>query len=109
MAQIDTIERADALAEAARRIRDHYGERLAALYALPDYPFPDGESTDVDEIPELNLVAILNPPVDVFREIEFAADLTDELYDEVGFYVTTQVVDPGEDLATKARKEGVRI
>jgi hypothetical protein len=110
MAELLSIQRADVLADAARRIRKHLGERLAELYALPQYPFPDnGGEVGEEVLPELHLVAVLNPPISVFQELEFTADLTGDLCDRYGFYVSTNLSLVGDELAEQAREEGVRL
>jgi hypothetical protein len=108
MAEPVTIERFAVLAGAAGHIRKHYGDRLAELYVLPQRSYPDCDDEDV-EIDELHLVAILNPPVDVFDEFEFTASLTGMLFEQHGFYVTTHIAKPASELATLTRDEGVRL
>ena len=100
MAEPILITRADVLAGAARRLRQHFGPRLSELFALFD------EKSDADE---LHLIAIVNSPVDLFVEVGFTAQLTGELYDAYGYFVTTHLVKPTGDLAELARSEGVLL
>lgn len=107
MAETLSIERADVLAEAARRIRKHYCERLIELYVVSRHPYPEGGGEG--EVQELNLVAILHSPVNVFEETDFSVDLNDALDYEFGYFVSIHVDSPTGDLAEWARKTGVRI
>ena len=47
-----TCTPADVLATLSRRYREHYGDRLVGIYAVPEFPFADEgpEKTEDDDV-----------------------------------------------------------
>lgn len=100
-----TVTRADAIVEAARQLRKYYGDRLVALYALPEDPYEPEE--DGDEI--IHLVVVLPPPVHVFDESEATGLLIDQLQHELGFVLFNHTATRGDEPAEHAREEGILL
>ena len=103
-----TITRVDALAHYARAIRRHFGDRLEALYALPDHPFEEGD----DET--LYVVVVLAGKT--WPDVDAVADAASEAaaQQEGGYSIHPFVLDAarlatGDPLAQRVRAEGVAL
>lgn len=102
MPDVTTIP-AEVLAEAASRLRRHYGERLKELYALPRSPY------DPDEDSHIHLVLVLKDPFDAYEEAEPLSRIVDALNRRyAGDLVVFQHI-ADDQLAAQARAEGVRL
>ena len=102
------VTRVDVLAEAARRLREHYKNRLTALYALPEDPY---EPTPDDEDFAIHLVIILREPFDFLVENEQTTNIIDPInHENAGHFVLfDRVCGLGDELALHAREEGVLL
>ncbi|MCS4158900.1 hypothetical protein [Salinibacter ruber] len=75
---------ADVLATLSRRYREHYGDRLVGIYAVPELPFSDEgpEETEDDDVRAIEILVILQGPYDHFEEtdpvVDIAMDVTEE-------------------------------
>ena len=75
---------ADVLATLPCRYREHYGDRLVGLYAVPEFPFADEgpEKTEDDVVRAIEVVVLLKDPYDPFEEadpvVDIATDVTEE-------------------------------
>ncbi|MEF8939868.1 MAG: hypothetical protein V5A22_08460, partial [Salinivenus sp.] len=76
-----------------RRCREHYGDRFAGIYAVPESPFSDeGPGEDADDVRAIEVVVILQKPYDPFEEtdpplVDIAMDVTEEYDWWVGIFV----------------------
>ena len=100
--------RVDILAALARRYREEYGDRLAALYALPRNPF---EPEEEHEVENLDVVVVLRNVEDHFTEtdgvVEVAMRVEREHNFEYGIFPHHASED--DDFVQVAKEEGVRL
>jgi len=100
--------RVDILAALARRYREEYGDRLAALYALPRNPF---EPEEEHEVENLDVVVVLRNVEDHFAEtdgvVEVAMKVEREHDFEYGIFPHHASED--DDFVQVAKEEGVRL
>lgn len=103
---------ADVLATLSRRYREHYGDRLVAIYAVPEFPFSDeGPGGEDDDVRAIEVVVILGEPYEPFEEtdpvVDIAMDVTEEYDWWIGVFARHAVRD--DDLADWAREKGVEL
>jgi hypothetical protein len=104
---------ADVLATFSRRYREHYGDRLVGIFAVPEFPFSDegpGDGGD-DDGRAIEVVVILQEPYDPFEEtdpvVDIAMDVTEEYDWWMGIFARHAA--RGDDLADWARERGVEL
>ncbi|MFP4228168.1 MAG: hypothetical protein ACLFTE_04980 [Salinivenus sp.] len=104
---------ADVLATLSRRYREHYGDRLVGIYAVPEFPFSDEgiEETEDDDVRAIEVLVILHDPYDPFEEtdpvVDIAMDVTEEYDWWMGIFARHAA--PDDNLADWAREKGVEI
>lgn len=105
---MQTVTPADVLAALSRRYREHYGDRLVAIYALPNDPYEPEEDSEVNAI---DLVVVLRAPYDHFAETDPVVDIAHEVMDEVDWSIGVFPRHAAEDdeLTEIARRQGVEI
>ncbi len=111
MAEVEIPTKADAIALLARRLRQHYGDRLRQLFLLKDDPYePSGEDFAI------YLVAVLaDDAYDRFETIGEVARIGNQVDAEMDYTVASAIyplsVSDFEDAdrwtARAAREEGV--
>lgn len=108
---METITPADILATLSRRYREHYGNRLVGVYAVPNMPFWDEWGRADDDIRAVEVVVILRGPYDHFEETDPVVDIAtavSEAFDwRVGVFARHTAHD-GE-LADWARERGIEL
>lgn len=108
---MQTITPADVLATLSRRYREHYGNRLGGIYAVPKAPYEDEWGEGDDEIRGIEVVVILQGPYDHFEEtdpvVEIAMGVTEEYDWWTGIFARHAAHD--DDLAEWARENGVEL
>jgi hypothetical protein len=102
----------DVLAALSRRYREHYGDRLLGLYAVPEFPFSDeGTADEDDDVRAVEVVVILQGPYDHFAEtdpvVDIAMSVTEEFDGWMGVFARHAEED--DQLAEWARERGVEI
>lgn len=71
-----------------RRCREHYGDRLAGIYAVPESPFSDeGSGKDADDVGAIEVVVILQKPYDPFEETDPLVDMAMDVTEEYDWWV----------------------
>ena len=103
---MQTLTKADLLAESIRKYTDHYRDRLIAIYILPDHPYePEGDEGT------LHLVLVLKEPYQHFSETDPVADIADEVARKYDFRwnVLAHHTSAKGELAERAAAEGVRL
>lgn len=103
---------ADVLVTLSRRYRDHYGDRLTGVYAVPEFPFSDEEPEgEDDDVRAIEVVAILKEPYEPFQEedpvVNIATDITEEYNWWMGVFARHAAHD--DDLADWAQEKGVEL
>jgi hypothetical protein len=103
---------ADILATLSRRYREHYGERLAGIYAVPEFPFSDeGPEREDDDVNVIEVVVILQGPYDHFEETDPVVDIAMEVTEKYDWWmgIFTRHAAHDDDLADWAREKGVEL
>lgn len=105
---MEATARVDILAALARRYRDEYGDRLAALYALPRNPFEPEEEREVEN---LDVVVVLRDVDDHFAETDGVAKVAMEVEREYDFEygIFPHHASEDDDFVQVAREKGVRL
>ncbi|MEF8817792.1 MAG: hypothetical protein V5A20_08985 [Salinibacter sp.] len=102
---------ADVLATLSRRYREHYGDRLVGIYAVPEFPFSDDtpEKTEDDDVRAIEVLVILHGPYDPFEEtdpvVDIAMDVTEECDWKMGILVRHAA--HNSDFARRIEGDGV--
>ena len=102
----------DVLVTLSRRYREHYGERLAGIYVVPEFPFSDeGPEGEDDDVRAIEVVVILQGPYDHSEEtdpvVDIAMDVTEEYDWWTGIFVRHAARD--SDLAEEAECKGIVV
>lgn len=103
---------ADVLAALSRRYREHYGDRLLGLYAVPEFPFSDeGPGSGDDDVRAVEVVVILQGPYDHFAETDPVVDIAMGVTEEFDWWmgVFARHAEESDQLAEWARERGVEI
>jgi hypothetical protein len=103
---------ADVLATLSRRYREHYGDRLMGIYAVPEFPFSDeGPEGEDDEVRAIEVLVILQGPYDHFEETDSIVDIAMEVTEEYDWWmgIFTRHAAHDDDLADWAREKGVEL
>lgn len=100
---------ADVLATLSRRDREHDGDRLVAIYAVPEFPFSDeGPDEEDDDVRAVEVVIILGEPYEPSEEtdpvVDIAMDVTEEYDWWMGIFARHAARD--DTLAGWAREKG---
>lgn len=99
--QTKTTHRADLLAEAARRLRRHYGDELERLYALAHAPYEPDEA--------VHLVAVLSNFEPFAEGLEPAGVIGTLARDYNTSFVVHEAPTEGDELTARAQSEGVPL
>ncbi len=104
---------ADILATLSRRYREHYGDRLIEIYAVPEFPFSDEgpEETEDDDVRAIEVVVLLEGPYDPFEETDPVVDIAMDVTEEYDWWmgIFARHASQSDDLADWARENGVEI
>ncbi len=103
---------ADVLATLSRRYREHYGNRIVGIYAVPEFPFSDeGPGDEEDDVRAVEVVVILHGPYDHFAETDPIVDIAMSVTEEFDWWmgVFSRHAEEGDRLAEWARERGVEI
>ena len=104
---------ADVLATLSRRYREHYGDRLVGIYAVPEFPFSDEgpEETEDDDVRATEILVILQGPYDHFEETDPVVDIAMEVTEEYDWWmgIFARHAAHDDDLADWAREKGVEL
>jgi hypothetical protein len=104
---------ADVLASVSRRYRKHYGDRLAGVYAVPEFPFSDDapEAEDGDDVQAIEVVVILRGEYEPFQETDPVVDIAMDVTEEYDWWMSVFARHAADDshLADWARRKGVEI
>lgn len=103
---------ADVLATLSRRYREHYGDRLVGIYAVPEFPFSDeGPEGEDDDVRAIEVVVILKGPYDHFEETDPVVDIAMEVTEEYDWWmgIFTRHAEHDDNLADWARENGVEL
>jgi len=104
---------ADVLATLSRRYREHYGDRLVGIYAVPEFPFADEgpQKTEDDDVRAIEVLVILDGPYDPFEETEPVVDIAMDVTEEYDWWtgIFARHAEEDDQLADWARKNGVEL
>ena len=103
---------ADVLAVLSRRYREHYGDRLIGIYAVPEFPFSDeGLENGDDAVRAVEVVVILQGAYDHFAETDPVVDIAMNVTEEFDWWmgVFARHAEESDQLAEWARERGVEI
>lgn len=105
---METVTRANVLAELAQRYRAHYRNRLAGLYALPNDPY---EPEDEPASGAVDVVVVLQGPYPYFEESDAVARIADEVMREYDtpFVIMPHHVPDDATLVQRARRTGIEL
>ena len=73
---------ADVLATLSRRYREHYGDRLAGVYAVPEDPYEDRSPTEGELEGAVEVFVVLREPYEPFEETDDVTRIAYEVMDE---------------------------
>lgn len=103
-----TVSRGDALALLARRYHNHYGNRLAGVYATPYDPYEPERGHDESGI---HVVVVLDALHEHWEETDPISRIAHEVMEEVQWSVpiVPHHVSSESALAHRMQEEGVRL
>ena len=103
---METVTPAGVLATLSRRYREHYGERLVGVYAVPDMPFWDERGGADDDVRAVEVVVVLRGPYDFFEETDPVVDIATEVSEAFDWWmgVFARHAAHDDDLAGWARE-----
>lgn len=102
---------ADVLATLSRRYREHYGGRLAGVYAVPEDPY-DPRSEKVEEIEDaVDVFVIFREPYEPFEETDDVTRIAYEVMDETDWelFIAPHHVSEKSRRAVWVEEEGTEI
>ena len=106
---METVTPADVLATLSRRYREHYGECLVDVYAVPDMPFWDEWGEADDDVRAVEVV-VLCGPYDFFKEVDPVVDIATEVSEAFDWWtVFARHAAHDDDLAGWARERGIEL
>ena len=73
---------ADVLATLSRRYREHYGDRLAGVYAVPRDPYEERSPTEGELEGSVEVFVVLQEPYEPFEETDDVTRIAYEVMDE---------------------------
>jgi hypothetical protein len=93
---------ADVLATLSRRYREHYGDRLAGVYAVPEDPYEERAPTENELEGAVEVFVVLKEPYEPFEETDDVTRIAYEVMDETDWDLH---VIPHHDSETGRRAE----
>lgn len=106
--QAPPATRADVLAMLARRFRQHYGGRLAGLYASQEDPYePEREGNEMGT----HVIVVLQGPYEHWKETDRVTEITHDVLDETDWMapLTSHHVAHDSAVAKQIQRSGVRF
>ena len=73
---------ADVLATLSRHYREHYGDRLAGVYAVPRDPYEERSPTEGELEGSVEVFVVLQEPYEPFEETDDVTRIAYEVMDE---------------------------
>ena len=73
---------ADVLATLSRRYREHYGDRLAGVYAVPEDPYEGLSPTEGELEGAVEVFVVLREPYEPFEETDDVTRIAYEVMEE---------------------------
>lgn len=102
---------ADVLATLSRRYREHYGDRLSGVYAVPEDPYEERSPTEGELEGAVEVFVILREPYEPFGETDDVTRIAYEVMEETDWelHIITHHASETGHRGKWAKKHGIEL